>query len=138
MDSIWSEMSCGSGSCGLMEINPKQTTFSPCLSFPPPHFILPLLSRVPLHSILKEIPVNWMPRAEFLAKIICWQRRAASCCKHQVFRQEGTSLVFMGMLDQPLAFGCLSCMLSTSLPRWRGTDLLASVCAITLVPGGIH
>lgn len=63
-----------------------------------------------------------MPRAEFLAKIICWQCRAASCCKQQIFRQERTSLVFMGVLDQPLAFGYLSCMLSISLPRWRSTD----------------
>lgn len=50
MDGVWSEMSCGSGSCGLMELNPKETAFSSCLSFPPLHFIIPLLSRVPMSS----------------------------------------------------------------------------------------
>lgn len=86
--------------------------------------------------ISKEMPVNWTPRAEFLTKIICLQWRAASCWERQVFRQEGTSLVFMGVLDQPLALGCLSCMLSASLSRWKRADLVAS--AVYHTPGGLH
>lgn len=91
-----------------------------------------VLTLVP--SISKEIPDNWMPRAELLAEIICWQCRAASCCKHQVFRQEETSLAFMGVLDQPLAFGCLSCVLSASFPGGEALTWLPVLC----VTGELH
>lgn len=42
----------------------------------------------------------------------------------------------MGVLDQPLALGCLSCMLSASLSRWKRADLVAS--AVYHTPGGLH
>lgn len=37
----------------------------------------------------------------------------------------------MGVLDQPLALGSVSCMLSTSLPRWKRADLVVSAVCYT-------
>lgn len=122
-------MSCGSVFCGLTEIKPKQTSFCPCLNLPPLHFIIPLLSTAPVSSqfcsrFQRKSQSTGHPEQNSSPKLPgC---NIVSCCKQQVFRQEGTSLVFMGVLDQPLTLGSLSWTLSAFIPMWKRADLVAS------------
>lgn len=49
-----------------------------------------------------------------------------------MFRQEETSLAFVGLLDQPLALGSFSYTLPSSLPRWKRAELVASAVYLGL------
>lgn len=142
MGTVLSGMSCGTAFCGLMEIKPKQTFFSPCPNLPPLRFIIPLLSRAPVSShfcstFQRESQSAGHPEQNSSTKLSACSVGQPAAVSARYSDKKEQAWFSWECLISPLPLALFHICYPPPFPGGKGLTWLPVLC-ITLAPGGLH